>query len=305
LTDRQILILNQFFDDIIICFDGDESGYKAALRAAENSIKELQPEKQISFLFLPDGEDPDSYANKNGKANFIDFTKQSKISIHQFIFNHYKSQTSNDPSSMAIFEKKLRSVAATIKDDYIKKYVLEFFLEKISSLTPHSNVGKKQFYVKKVKSLDSTKKHFNESKLISGVEIKEFSLLYLIMNNLDIIQENIHLIEDIKLFSAENKIIFESLLSKLKSGEKLTLENLSLDTQIIEKIFKFASIKHILNNNQDDQNKIFELLDEISKDLKNYDLEFRIEQLESKFSKDLSESTFDEIRELKKQKNIN
>ena len=305
LTDRQILILNQFFDDIIICFDGDESGYKAALRAAENSIKELQPEKQISFLFLPDGEDPDSYANKNGKANFIDFTKQSKISIHQFIFNHYKSQTSNDPSSMAIFEKKLRSVAATIKDDYIKKYVLEFFLEKISSLTPHTNVGKKQFYVKKVKSLDSTKKHFNESKLISGVEIKEFSLLYLIMNNLDIIQENIHLIEDIKLFSAENKLIFESLLSKLKSGEKLTLDNLSLDNQIIEKIFKFASIKHILNNNQDDQNKMFELLDEISKDLKNYDLEFRIEQLESKFSKDLSESTFDEIRELKKQKNIN
>jgi DNA primase len=206
---------------------------------------------------------------------------------------------------MAIFEKKLRSVAATIKDDFIKKYVLEFFLEKISSLTPHSNIGKKQFYIKKVKSLDSTKKHFNESKSISGVEIKEFSLLYLIMNNLDIIQENIHLIEDIKLFSVENKLIFESLLSKLKSGEKLTLENLSLDSQIIEKIFKFASIKHILNNNQDDQNKMFELLDEISKDLKNYDLEFRIEQLESKFSKDLSESTFDEIRELKKQKNIN
>ena len=67
LTDRQILTLNQFFDDIIICFDGDESGYKAALRAAENSIKELKPEKQISFLFLPDKEDPDSYVNKNGK----------------------------------------------------------------------------------------------------------------------------------------------------------------------------------------------------------------------------------------------
>ena len=58
LTDKQILILNQFFEDIIICFDGDESGYKAALRAAENSIKDLRPEKNISFLFLPDGEDP-------------------------------------------------------------------------------------------------------------------------------------------------------------------------------------------------------------------------------------------------------
>ena len=305
LTDRQILILNQFFDDIIICFDGDESGYKAALRAAENSIKELQPEKQISFLFLPDGEDPDSYANKNGKANFIDFTKQAKISIHQFIFNHYKQQTDNNPSSMAIFEKKLRSIANTIKDDFIKKYVLEFFLEKISSLTPHSNVGKKQFYVKKIKSLQSTQKYFNESKLLSGVEIKEFSLLYLVMNNLDIFQENIHLIENIALFSEENKLILETLISKLKSGEKLTLQEIPIDPQLTEKIFKFASIKHILNNHQNNPDKIFELLEEVSRDLKNYDLEFRIEELESKFTKDLSESTFNEIRELKKQKNIN
>ena len=305
LTDRQILILNQFFDDIIICFDGDESGYKAALRAAENSIRELQPEKQISFLFLPDGEDPDSYANKNGKANFIDFTKQAKISIHQFIFNHYKQQTENNPSSMAIFEKKLRSIAGTIKDDFIKKYVLEFFLEKISSLTPHSNVGKKNFYTKKIKSLQSTQKHFNESKSLSGVELKEFSLLYLIMNNLEIFQENIHLIENIKLFSEENKLIYETLLTKLKSGEKFTLQEIPIDPQLTEKIFKFASIKHILNNYQDNQNKMFELLEEVSKDLKNFDLEFRIEELESKFSKDLSESTFNEIRELKKEKNIN
>ncbi len=305
LTDKQILILNQFFNDIIICFDGDESGYKAALRAAENSIKELKPEKQISFLFLPDGEDPDSYANKNGKSQFIDFAKKSKISIHQFIFNHYKNQTSNDPSSMAIFEKKLRFISSTIKDNFIKKYVLEFFLEKISSLTPHSNIGKKRFYSKKIKSLESTQKYFNESKSISGVEIKEFSLLYIIINNLDLIQENIHLIENIKLFSSENKLIFDVILKKLKESEKLTVDKISLDQQIIEKIFKFASIKHILNNNQNNQNKIFELLEEISKDLKNYDLEFRIEQLESKFSKDLSENTFNEIRELKKQKNIN
>ena len=178
-------------------------------------------------------------------------------------------------------------------------------MEKISTLTPHSNVGKKQFYTKKIKSLKSTQKHFNESKLLSGVELKEFSLLYLIMNNLDIFQENIHLIQNIKLFSDENKLIYETLLSKLKNSSKITLEELSIDPQLIDKIFKFASIKHILNNNQNNQNKMFELLEEISKDLKNYDLEFRIDELESKFSKDLSEITFNEIRVLKKQKNIN
>ena len=305
LTDKQISILNQFFDDIIICFDGDESGYKAALRAAENSIKELKPEKQISFLFLPDKEDPDSYVKRNGRDNFIDFTKQSKLSIHQFIFSHYKKQTENNPSSMAIFEKKLRNIANTIKDDFIKKYVLEYFLEKISELTPHSNQNKKKFFVKKTKSLVSTKKHFNESQSLSAIELKEFSLLYLIMNNLDLLKLNIHLIENIKLFTQVNKNIFELIIEKLRSKEKFEIQDLNLDNQLLEKINKFAPIKHILKNQPDDDQKTIELLEDISRDLTNYDLEFRIQELESKFSLDMSESTFNELKELKKKQNIN
>ena len=305
LTDKQILTLNQFFDDIIICFDGDESGYKAAVRAAENSIKELKPEKQISFLFLPDKEDPDSYVNKNGKNYFIEFTKQSKLSIHQFIFSHYKKQTDNNPSSMAIFEKKLRGIANTIKDDFIKKYVLEYFLEKIAELTPHSNQNKNKYYVKKTKSLDTTKKHFNDSKSITGVELKEFSLLYLLLNNLSFLQANIHLIEDIKFFTEINRQILDTIIQKLKSGEQITFDDLNLDKQLLDKINKFAPIKHILKNKPNNENQVIELLDDISKDLFNYDLEFRIQELESKFSKDMSETTFNELKELKNERKIN
>ena len=108
LTSRQISTLNQFFNNIIICFDGDESGYKAALRAAESAIKELQPEKNISFLFLPDNEDPDSFVNNNGREYFIDFSNKNKISIHQFIFEHYFGNTDKNPSSMATLEKKIK-----------------------------------------------------------------------------------------------------------------------------------------------------------------------------------------------------
>ena len=305
LTDKQILTLNQFFDDIIICFDGDESGYKAALRAAENSIKDLRPEKQISFLFLPDKEDPDSFVNKNGKNYFIDFSKQSKISIHQFIFSHYKKQTENNPSSMAIFDKKLRSIANTIKDNYIKKYVLEYFLEKISELTPHTSQNKKNYYVKKIRSLETTKKHFNESQSLTGVELKEFSLLYLIMTNLKLMKEHIHLIENVKLFTEVNKQIFEKIISKLKLEEQISINELEIDIQLINKINKFAPIKHILKNKSDNEHEIIELLDDINRDLNNYDLEFRIQELESKFSKDLSETTFNELKELKKKQNIN
>ncbi len=306
LTDRQILTLNQFFDDIIICFDGDESGYKAALRAAENSIKELKPEKQISFLFLPDKEDPDSYVNKNGKTNFVDFTKQNKLSIHQFIFSHYKKQTENNPSSMAIFEKTLRGIANTIKDNYIKKYVLEFFLEKISELTPYSSYNKKNYkFKKKIKSLDSTKKIFKDSQSLSGVELKEYSLLFIMVNNLSLIQENIHLVENINLFTDVNKQIFDAILKKLKLGEKISIKELDIDDQLLDKITKFAPIKNILKNNSKNNYEIIELIEDIARDIKNYDLEHRIKELESKFSKDLSEATFNELKELKKKQNIN
>ena len=305
LTDRQILTLNQFFDDIIICFDGDESGYKAALRAAENSIIYLKPEKQISFLFLPDKEDPDSFVNKNGKDYFLDFAKKSKISIHQFIFAHYKKQTQNNPSSMAIFDKKLRSIANTIKDEYIKRYVLEYFLEKISELAPHTNLSKKFNYVKKVKSLETTKKYFNESKSLSAIELREFSLLYLLMNNLELMRENLHLIENVNLFTEVNKQIFSKILSKLKLDEKITLRDLEIDKQLIEKIDKFAPIKYILGKKNKNEHEIIGLLDDVKRDLNSYNLELRIQELESKFSKDLSETTFNELKELKKKQNIN
>ena len=305
LTDKQILTLNQFFDDIIICFDGDESGYKAAVRAAENSIKELKPEKQISFLFLPDKEDPDSFVNRNGKNYFIDFSIQNKISIHQFIFSHYKNQTDNNPSSMAIFDKKLRSIAGTIKDNYIKKYVLEYFLEKISDLTPHTTQNKKNYFVKKTRSLESTKKHFNDSETLTAVELKEFSLIYLVMNNLSLIQRNIHLIENVKLFTNVNIQIFDKIISKLKLDEQILISELDIDQQLIEKINKFAPIKHILKNKLGNEDEVIEILEDISRDLNSYDLEVRIQELESKFSKDLSEATFNQLKELKKKQNIN
>ena len=206
---------------------------------------------------------------------------------------------------MAIFEKKLRSIANTIKDNFIKKYVLEFFLEKIVELTPHSNQNKNKFSFKKTRSLESTKKFYNESKGITAVELKEFSLLYLLLNNLSLFQSNIHLVENIKLFSEINKQIFNLIIKKLKSDETIDIEKLNFDKQLLYKINKFAPIKHILKNKPKNDNQVIELLDDISKDLFNYDLELRIQELESKFAEDLSETTFNELKDLKNERKTN
>jgi DNA primase len=57
-------------DEIVFCFDGDAAGRRAAWRALENSLDQLQDGKQVKFLFLPEGEDPDSFVRKAGREAF-------------------------------------------------------------------------------------------------------------------------------------------------------------------------------------------------------------------------------------------
>ena len=305
LTNRQILTLNQFFNEITICFDGDDSGYKAALRAAENSIIELKPEKKISFLFLPDNHDPDSFVKEKGKDFFLDFSIKNSVSIHEFIFNHYFKNMDNSPSSRAIFEKRLRSISSTIKDEFIKKYVLEYFLEKISELTPNTNLTYRKNYLKITKSLKSTQNYYNETKSLKAIDLKEFSFLYILIKKPELIKQNFNLIENVKLFGNENKLLLSEILSYTNNFEATDIENINVDKSLIERVLKYASIKHIVLKNLNDDEKILEILSELVRDLKNYELEIRIEELESRFSKDLSEVTFNELKELKKQQKIN
>jgi DNA primase len=57
--------------EVIFCFDGDRAGREAAWRALENALPVLREGRQISFLFLPDGEDPDTLVRKEGRAALL------------------------------------------------------------------------------------------------------------------------------------------------------------------------------------------------------------------------------------------
>ena len=303
LTNKQILLLGQFFSEIIICFDGDESGYKAAFRAAENSLKFLQPEKQISFLFLPNGEDPDSFVESKGKEHFLKYSVDNKIQIHKFIFNHYLNNSKKTPTELAMIEKRLSTLANSINDTVVKKYVLGFFLDQLSNFLPSkTNFMQNNFKFKKARSLEITKNIYKEKQKFSSIEIKELSLLYIILNNLDFFYHRLDLLEGLLFFSKENKILFQLVEQSLKKGE---YNNIDIDKNFLENINKFATVKHIIKKNDDNHSKLFEIFEDIKKDLKTYSLELRIQELESKFAQDFNQTTFDEIRRLKKEQNIN
>jgi len=56
--------------DVVFCFDGDRAGRAAAWKALDAALPKLRDGRQAYFLFLPDGEDPDSLVRKEGKAGF-------------------------------------------------------------------------------------------------------------------------------------------------------------------------------------------------------------------------------------------
>jgi len=56
--------------DVYFCFDGDRAGRQAAWRAVESVLPRMRDGRQAFFLFLPDGEDPDSLVRKEGHAGF-------------------------------------------------------------------------------------------------------------------------------------------------------------------------------------------------------------------------------------------
>ena len=73
--------------EIVFCFDGDRAGRDAAWRALNATLPVLNDGREAYFLFLPDGEDPDSIVSKGGSEAFFDCLEQKK-SIVDFMFEH-------------------------------------------------------------------------------------------------------------------------------------------------------------------------------------------------------------------------
>jgi len=83
-------ILFKVVPNIVFCFDGDRAGRDAAWRALTNTLPCLQDGRDAHFLFLPDGEDPDSIVSEHGNAGFQDLLSKRQ-SIIDFLYDHLAS----------------------------------------------------------------------------------------------------------------------------------------------------------------------------------------------------------------------
>src|SRR5210317_167960 len=86
--------LNRLFrltENVCFAFDGDRAGRKAAWRALENALPQIREGRQIRFMFLPEGHDPDSYVNEFGTDSFLTALDKG-VALSEFLIEELASQ---------------------------------------------------------------------------------------------------------------------------------------------------------------------------------------------------------------------
>jgi DNA primase len=85
-TPEHTEVLFRAAPDVVFCFDGDRAGRAAAWKALESALPRLRDGRQAYFLFLPDGEDPDSLVRKEGREGFEKRIKEA-MPLSDYFFN--------------------------------------------------------------------------------------------------------------------------------------------------------------------------------------------------------------------------
>lgn len=94
-TAEHLQKLFRLCDEVIFCFDGDRAGKEAAWRAMNNAFPAIKPGKQARFMFLPDGEDPDTLIRQKGKVGFEEAMSQA-MTFSEFFFDTLMKQVNMD-----------------------------------------------------------------------------------------------------------------------------------------------------------------------------------------------------------------
>lgn len=113
-TQDHLQLLFRQVNEVVICFDGDQAGMKAAWKALELALPMMENNRSVKFLFLPEGEDPDSTVRKEGVKGFEQRARQA-LSLSQFLIRGLEGRLSHPPGSIEGRQQLVSLAAPFIK----------------------------------------------------------------------------------------------------------------------------------------------------------------------------------------------
>jgi DNA primase len=119
-TTEHLKTLARTTNTIVFCFDGDDAGRAAAWKALKITLPVVKSGLLVKFLFLPDGEDPDTLVKKESAKAFEQRINKAKM-LSKFLFDHVKTQVDfNTIEGKTLFLEKVSALIALVTYDVFK-----------------------------------------------------------------------------------------------------------------------------------------------------------------------------------------
>ncbi len=129
LTEEQVQLLSRFTKNIFVLFDADAAGQKAAIRSIEILLKH---DFDVKVISLPDGEDPDSFINKNGADAFEETVKNSRHFLEHQIYQYENDGLLEDPIKQTEAIRELVKSASLVSDELKRSILLKSISRKFN-----------------------------------------------------------------------------------------------------------------------------------------------------------------------------
>lgn len=134
LTERQLELLWRLDPSPILCLDGDAAGQKAGIRAATRALPLLGPERTLSFVTLPQGQDPDDLVNSGGR-DAVEALLQSPEPLVDRLWRHERDSTPlATPEQRAGLKQRLLDHAAAIPDRSLSQLYRDEWMDRFHAL---------------------------------------------------------------------------------------------------------------------------------------------------------------------------
>lgn len=122
LTEQHVKLIKKHTNNITILYDGDAPGIKAAEKGVDKFLKEGF---NIKVVVLPDGEDPDSYAQHHNASDFIAYIEEHQTDFIRFRIARMKEEAGNDPDKRAELITKIADNLSLIPDNITRQVYVQ------------------------------------------------------------------------------------------------------------------------------------------------------------------------------------
>lgn len=169
ITENQISELWKATDSIFVCLDGDNAGKKASERLSRLVLPLISTGKNMQFIFLPKGVDPDDFIRKYGKLEFEKMiATATPLSDYLWTSESESLNIGNEvtPEQKAKLEKNIFKTISSIKDENLKGSFINFYKSKLNNLwkikLSEKPIDRSQRVLKKLPKENNAPKDFVE-----------------------------------------------------------------------------------------------------------------------------------------------